>query len=104
MSDLTLDQFQQAALRTLNAKLDGRERLLDAAMGLSEEAGEVLGLVRKRALAGRDVSDDRLREELGDALWCLAVTAHALGMSLSDVARANQAKLDARHPGGGAGA
>ena len=96
--DVTLDAYQQAALRTLNSKLDARGQLLDAAMGLSEEAGEVLGLIRKRTLAGRDVSDERLREELGDALWCLAVTANALGMTLSDVAAANQEKLRARFP------
>ena len=48
----------------------------------------------------RDVDTARLREELGDVLWCLAVTADALGLRLSDVAAANQAKLAKRHPNG----
>ena len=39
-------------------------------------------------------------EELGDALWCLAIVADTLGVSLSDVARANEAKLRDRHPDG----
>src|SRR5437764_12983130 len=90
---LTLDEYQRAALRTVNATLDGRDRLLDASAGLVEEAAEVLGLVRKRTFQKREVNTERLVEELGDALWCLAVTAHSLGVSLSEVAAVNQAKL-----------
>ena len=95
---MTLDDFQQAAIRTINPALNERDRLIDASAGLAEEAAEVLGLVRKRALQGREISIDRLTEELGDALWCLAITAHTLGISLSDVAAANQQKLQLRHP------
>lgn len=97
---MTLDEYQQAALRTINPALDDRDRLLDASAGLAEESAEVLGLVRKRVFQQREVDPARLAEELGDALWCLAVTAHALGLSLSRVAEANQAKLALRHPGG----
>jgi NTP pyrophosphatase (non-canonical NTP hydrolase) len=97
---MTLDGFQRAALRTLNPSLDERDRLLDAAAGLSEEAAEVLGLVRKKVFQNRDPGTDRLREELGDVLWCLAVTSHTLGFSLSEIAEANQAKLAKRHPSG----
>ena len=102
MSDslMTLDDYQHAALRTLNPALDERDRLLDASAGLAEEAGELLGLVRKKAFQNRDAGPDRLREELGDVLWCLAVTSHTLGFSLSEIAEANQAKLAKRHPKG----
>ena len=96
--EMTLDDFQQAALRTLNPALNERDRLIDASAGLAEEAAEVLGLIRKRTLQGRDISIDRLTEELGDALWCLAVTAHSLGIPLSQIAAGNQAKLQRRHP------
>ena len=57
---MTLDEYQQAALRTLNRALDERDRLLDASAGLAEEAGEVLGLMRKRVFQGRDVDRDAL--------------------------------------------
>ena len=97
---MDLDEFQQGALRTTNPALSDRDRLLDAAAGLSEEAAEVLGLVRKRSFQQRTVDETRLTEELGDVLWCLAVTAHELGIPLSRVASANQAKLARRHPEG----
>jgi NTP pyrophosphatase (non-canonical NTP hydrolase) len=97
---MTFDEYQQAALRTVNPSLDTRDRLLDASAGLAEEAAEVLGLIRKRVFQQRDVDDAKLTEELGDVLWCLAVTANTLGIPLSKVAEANQAKLALRHPNG----
>lgn len=97
---MTLDEYQRAALRTANPALAPDERLLDAAAGLAEEAGEVLGLVRKRVFQQRQTDRDRFVEELGDALWCLAVTADALGVSLSEIAQNNLDKLARRHPSG----
>ena len=95
---MTFDDYQHAALRTVNPALDQRDRLLDAGAGLAEEAAEVLGLIRKRVFQNRDVSDARLTEELGDVLWCLAVTADTLGLSLLEIAEANQIKLRERYP------
>ena len=97
---MTLDDYQKAALRTINPALDDRDRLLDASAGLAEEAAELLGLIRKRVFQAREVDQARLTEELGDVLWCLAVTADTLGISLSRVAEANEAKLRRRHPDG----
>jgi|SRR5689334_13195786 NTP pyrophosphatase (non-canonical NTP hydrolase) len=94
------DQFQRSALRTTNPALTPDERLLDAAAGLAEESGEVLGLVRKRVFQQRDAGRERFVEELGDVLWCLAVTADALGISLGEVAEGNRRKLEQRHPQG----
>jgi hypothetical protein len=46
--------IRRGARRTINPKLSEADRLLDAAAGLSEEAGEFLGLVRKRAFQSRN--------------------------------------------------
>ena len=97
---MTLDEYEQAATRTLNPRLDARERLLDAAAGLAEEGGEILGLVRKHAFQSRPLEKDELREELGDALWCLTITARSAGLTLEQVAAANVAKLRTRYPDG----
>jgi NTP pyrophosphatase (non-canonical NTP hydrolase) len=97
---MTLDEFQAAASRTRNGKLSDRDQLLDAAAGLAEEGGEVLSHVRKHAFQNKPVDKERLKIELGDALWCLSMTATCLGLSLSEIAEANQAKLRARFPEG----
>ena len=97
---MDLDAYSIAARRTVNPALDDRDRLLDAAAGMAEEAGEVLGLVRKRVFQDREVSHETLIEELGDVLWCLAMTADCLGITLNEVASANVEKLEQRHPEG----
>lgn len=84
----------------MNPALSDSERLLDAAAGLSEESGEVLGTLRKHLYQQRPLDKNTLREELGDALWCLAAVATAAGISLGDVARSNLAKLARRYPDG----
>jgi NTP pyrophosphatase (non-canonical NTP hydrolase) len=105
MSDSSdLNAYQQSAARTINPALSDEQILFDAAAGLAEEAGEVLGHVRKHVMQGRPLDRDAVVKELGDALWCLAITAHALGIPLSEVARTNEEKLRERHPHGFDGA
>ena len=94
----TLDGYQLEALRTVNRALDSNDRLLDAAAGLAEEAGEVLSHVRKHLMQGRPLDREAVALELGDALWCLSVAADTLGVSLQDVARRNIDKLRSRYP------
>ena len=98
VNETTLDGYQSEARRTINRALADDQRLLDAAAGLAEEAGEVLSHVRKHLFQGRPLNRDALTLELGDALWCLAITADTLGVSLADVARRNVEKLRLRHP------
>lgn len=97
---LTLSEYQQAAARTVNRSLSTGERLVDAAAGLAEEAGEVLGVVRKHMFMHHELDRARLVTELGDALWCLTGVATAVGVSLDEVAVANVEKLRRRYPDG----
>ena len=97
---MNLSDYQSAARRTENAALSDGQKLLDAAAGLAEEAGEVLGAVRKHLFQGRTLDREGVAEELGDVLWCIATLASGLGLSLDDVAAANVEKLRRRHPHG----
>jgi NTP pyrophosphatase (non-canonical NTP hydrolase) len=94
----TLAGYQTEARRTINLTLTEDQRLMDASAGLAEEAGEVLSHVRKHLFQGRPLDREAVTLELGDALWCLAITADTLGVSLADVARRNVEKLRLRHP------
>jgi NTP pyrophosphatase (non-canonical NTP hydrolase) len=95
---MDFSEYETAAARTINPMLSESERLIDAAAGLAEEAGESLSLVRKHLYQGRELDRDQLEKELGDVLWCLAMTARAAGISLESVAATNIAKLRERHP------
>jgi NTP pyrophosphatase (non-canonical NTP hydrolase) len=99
LSSSLLD-YQQAAARTMNNGLPATERLVDAAAGLAEEAGEVLGLVRKHAYMGHGLDRELIARELGDALWCLGAVATCVGVTLDEVAAKNLEKLRSRYPGG----
>ena len=94
----TLAGYQLEARRTINRALTDDQRLLDASAGLAEEAGEVLAHVRKHLLQGRPLDRDAVTLELGDALWCLAIAADTLGVTLDEVARRNVEKLRSRFP------
>jgi NTP pyrophosphatase (non-canonical NTP hydrolase) len=95
---MNFTDYESAASRTINPALDANERLIDAAAGLAEEAGEALSLVRKHLYQGRELDREKLEKELGDVLWCLAMTARAAGLSLESIANANVKKLEQRHP------
>jgi len=96
---VSFDEYQKAAVRTMNTRLSDDERLLDAAAGIAEEAGEVLAHVRKHLYQRKELDRKRLAEELGDVLWCVAAVATIQGFSLEELARGNITKLHARHPG-----
>ena len=97
---MSLADYQPLAARTANRALSPDDRLLDAAAGLAEEAGEILARVRKHRFQQRPLDRDGLVTELGDALWCLTMVATSLGVTLDDVAGRNIAKLRARYPDG----
>jgi NTP pyrophosphatase (non-canonical NTP hydrolase) len=94
----TLEGYQSEARRTINRALTDDQRLLDAAAGLAEEACEVLSHVRKHLVRKAPLDREAVALELGDALWCLAIAADTLGISLQDVARRNVEKLRSRYP------
>ena len=68
--------------------------------GLCEEAGEVAGKFKRVYRDGRGTLREGDREaivkELGDVLWYTATIARYMGVKLSEVARANEAKLSSR--------
>ena len=97
---MPLADYQANAARTANRALTPDDRLLDAAAGLAEEAGEVLAAVRKHRFQSRELDREHVVAELGDALWCLAMVATSLGVTLDDVADRNIAKLRTRYPEG----
>jgi NTP pyrophosphatase (non-canonical NTP hydrolase) len=97
---MSFADYQSAAARTANAALSADDRLLDAAAGLAEEAGEILAHVRKHRFQQRPLDRDGLVAELGDALWCLTTVATSLDVTLDEVAKRNIGKLRTRHPDG----
>ena len=62
------------------------------ALGVTSEAGEIAGKV-KRIIRDGQMDTAGLVHEVGDVLWYAARLADALGFTLEDVMRINYAKL-----------
>ena len=86
---MTINEYQQRAMASLNPELKGRDVLINSVMGLCGESGEAIDIVKKWLAQG-----------LGDVAWYLAEAATALDLDLEDILRANLEKLERRYPDG----
>lgn len=103
---ITFNQYQGQAQNTaFYPSIGGRE--IYPALELANEAGEVLGKIKKiyRDKDGEYSDSDRagLKGEIGDCLWALAMLATELHISLNDAAKANLEKLASRKERGALG-
>lgn len=97
---MTGAEYQALAMRTARQDLTPEQRLINGAMGLCGESGEVIDLIKKQVFHGKAADRGALLLELGDVAWYLALTADALGVSLDDIFQMNVDKLAARYPDG----
>jgi NTP pyrophosphatase (non-canonical NTP hydrolase) len=93
---LTLDGYQARAVRTDVLPDADEDAYVLPLLGLIGEIGGIASELKKRRRdeQGYRGFDDQLREELGDALWYLAVLAHRAGLPLSRLAAENLAKAE----------
>lgn len=93
-------EYQALAQRTSNQELSKGKHLLNGALGLCGESGEVADLLKKAYMQGHKIDRSMIAEEIGDVLWYCAELAEWLGIPLSDIAEQNIAKLKLRYPKG----
>jgi len=96
---MTLNEYQQLAMRTRNSALTNKETIVTAALGLPAEAGEVADIVKKWVGQGHPLDKDDILIELGDILWYIALMATALDTDLDTIGHINVAKLERRYAG-----
>lgn len=97
---MTINEYQQLAMRTLNPALGEKDVLINGVMGLCGEAGEAIDIVKKHLAQGHPLDREALLKELGDVAWYLAETTYALGSDLESVLAGNIEKLRRRYPEG----
>ena len=97
---MTINEYQKQAMVTLNPALSPEDVLMDSALGLCGESGEVADLLKKHLMQGHPFDREKFAKELGDVAWYLAEAATALGMDLETILQMNIEKLRKRYPGG----
>lgn len=99
---MTLDEYQIEAMRTASGiTITGNDNLiLNGAMGLNGEAGEVIDILKKYMFQGHKLDTEHIAKELGDCLWYIAVCANGAGYTLDEIAQMNVSKLRNRYPDG----
>lgn len=99
---MDIDDFQayQQASRKTWGEIPMDSPIVYPTLGLTNEAGEVAGKIKKifRDKGGKISAEDResLKYELGDVLWYLTQICTELDLTLQEVATANIEKLFSR--------
>lgn len=116
---MQINEYQKLAMRTNDGKCTARVReriaesyrapaftvpapgtLLNGALGLTGEAGEVADLIKKHFFHGHDLDIDTLVKEIGDVCWYVALLCTAIGEDMESVMSKNIEKLKTRYPEG----
>lgn len=97
---MTINEYQELAMTTLNKALNKKDILINGVMGLCGESGEAIDIVKKHLAQGHELDREHLIKELGDIAWYLAETATALDVTLEEVLSGNIEKLKKRYPEG----
>lgn len=97
------NEYQKLAVRTCVAPeelfLTPEQRdLLHGVLGLQDEIGELANQLKKSFIYGKKLDETNIQEELGDALWFIAMIHEKLGLNMSDTKEKNIAKLRVRYP------
>ena len=98
MTNMTLNQYQEEALKTAIYPED--KKIIYPTLGLTGEAGEVAEKVKKVIRDNnQEFTDEKKRQialEISDVLWYCATLAHDIGYTLEDIAQMNVDKLASR--------
>lgn len=97
MNDLTLNEYQRLAGRTINKDLNIIEVHNHALSGMVGELGEIHSIYQKQ-YQGHPFDREHLKKEVGDLLWMIAEFCSANNWQMADVAQENIDKLKARYP------
>ena len=97
---MQINEYQELAMRTSNKNLTKDFHIINGALGLAGESGEVADLVKKHIMQGHMLDFDHVAKELGDICWYIAETATAIGWDMESIMQTNIDKLRKRYPEG----
>ena len=116
---MTINEYEKVAMRTNDGlasqrvysllmkkdrdylgRLPDPGELIEGALGLTGEAGEVADHIKKHIFHEHFLDKYHLVKELGDVMWYVVLLCHAIDIDVEEVLRLNIDKLKDRYPGG----
>lgn len=97
---MKLNEYQELAMRTKNNNIQGFDLILNAALGMAGESGEIIEHLKKHMFQGHELDLEKLKKETGDLMWYCAEMAEGLRTTLEFIAEGNIEKLKKRYPDG----
>ncbi|MGM9942966.1 MAG: nucleoside triphosphate pyrophosphohydrolase family protein [Erysipelotrichaceae bacterium] len=97
---MEINEYQKLALKTNNSQLDKDMMLLNSALGLAGESGEVVDIIKKYYFHSHSLDKQQLIKELGDVCWYIAQCCSAIDIDMETVMEENIRKLAKRYPNG----
>ena len=99
--NMTPNEYQKEAMRTASGMdYSTMEPLVNAALGIAGEGGEVSDLIKKHIFQGHSLDRNHLAKELGDVLWYIALAAECIRYPMEQIMEMNIEKLYKRYPNG----
>lgn len=97
--DMTGNEYQKLAARTMDSKLYYGEAIAHSLHGMAGEVGELHSIYQK-VYQGHKIDKEHCMKEVGDLLWFIAEYCTTMEWDLEEVMELNIEKLMKRYPNG----
>ena len=74
--------------------------IINASFGMPGEVGELCDYIKKAIFHGHDIDKVKVKKEIGDCAWYLALMCESFNVNLEEIMQLNIDKLKARYPDG----
>jgi len=98
-----INKYSRNANKTINFDMSEEERMLQAAIGMTGEAAEVMDIIKKVHFQKHILNKEKIDmiiEEMGDVLWYMNLMVKTINTTWENVLIINNEKLAKRYPKG----
>jgi len=93
-------KYQEGVQRTRNKFCSVEEEMKNYCLGITSEAGELIGHIKHVVFHKWNLDKAVVLEEMGDTIWYITALASILKISLDEILEYNLLKLEERYPDG----